>query len=592
MASSGSTGSARGATWTGGARRARLDGRCALWPTFASLAVLCSLVALGCDSCNEAARPPKPAVVDKEPVPEPAGLLAEAVVAAPGRTLTALRNATGSAGVFVPRSLGGLAANLFGLPLQVVEHFDEERAAVAAAALTEEGLRYGAAFRLRSTSMLIALSTKGADAMFTTDKDPSLPEAVFLVPTGRALRKPVFETVLVVLDEHLVVADSREGARRLGPYLTRTLAREPTASPAVDLRLELKKEALREPTHKLLSLARETLVAAPLPSHVRALLDLDGGFDRVGEVLGKLDGANVTVAVDSVGLVVEAELVAGAGAFDARPEVTPLGFATLADDVMVALSWAESKAARDRTTAGRAAALDAALGKLLGSSWTPENEQSVRAALEKLARGRGSTTTMGLRCTGIGLTGLAAGTVDDRAALDGAITALTALSLHEGLAAKLKEAEVTFSAGKTRILEVPDEVWRLRWKPAARPGAVAEEIDMLALIGEQRFLAAAGMETVDTLQLLHAPVAERSLAQKKPIVDALGRLEKKVGTALWLAVMLDPQGMHACRVGNPGGVFAAPVVLGIGPGGERAARAYVEVARPLLRVLADELSQR
>lgn len=544
-----------------------------------------------CDGCGSETRPRDAAVVAKAPVPEPAGVVAKLVTRSPGRLISELREAAGSSGLFLPRSVGGLVANLFGLPIEAAEHFDDNLPIVGAAMLGDEGVHFAFAFHVRDTARVMAASTKGGDAKFTSEKDTgpgALEEAFFLVPTGKSLRKPLVALTLGIVDDHLIAADSTEGVRKLAPYLARTLSREPAGAPA-DVVLELKHEALREPAKALFGALRRESKTLNVPDHVRALIDVDALLTSLEGSLADLEGGRVSLTLSDVGLVLSAD-VAG-GPFGTEPAAAPHELATLPDDVMVAGSWAESTASRAEAAKRQASALDASLGDLLGDAWTRDDGDVLTGALGRLAEGRGPLTRMGLRCTGTGLTGVAAGSVSQRKAMDDAIAALVGLRSHEAIAAKLAAAKVSFSAGKTRILEVPDEVWRMRLTPKAPPGEAAEEIDFLALVRDDGYFAAAGMETVDSVQLLHAPSHDRSLASKPPIADALRRLEEEVGKEPWLVLLLDPQAMHACVVGKPGGAFAAPIVLGLGPGSEKRARLRVEVARPLLSVIAKELGR-
>ena len=110
-------------------------------------------------------------------------------------------------------------------------------------------------------------------------------------------------------------------------------------------------------------------------------------------------------------------------------------------------------------------------------------------------------------------------------------------------------------------------------------------MDMLTSWSEQRFLVTAGLETVDTLQLLHQPDLARSWSQKETIRSAVVSLP----TQAWLAAVIDPQAAHACLLGKPGGSFAAPLTLAVGPSSGDHVIVRLAVARPLLRFLAKEL---
>ena len=49
-----------------------------------------------------------------------------------------------------------------------------------------------------------------------------------------------------------------------------------------------------------------------------------------------------------------------------------------------------------------------------------------------------------------------------------------------------------------------------------------------------------------------------------------------------------PQGIHDCQVGRPGGRFATPILLTVGPGGDKAAHIQGCFAREMVCVLVRE----
>lgn len=548
--------------------------------------VLCFVVGtmVSCDGCGDDPRPADAGTAHKPPVPAPEGLVAKLVVGNPGATITALREAMGGGTLLVPRSVGGLVANLFGLPLQAAEHFDDNLPVVGAAVVSDAGAHVALAFHVRTPSAVIAVSTKGADAKFTSEK---VGEAVVLVPTDKSIRKPRVGAVLGVVDNYFVASESRAGIAALGPYLARTLGQQKAGG--VDVAIDLEDRAMGEAAKALHGLLGSAAQKIDLPPQLGAVVDLEGGVSTLTDTLGRLGGGRVEITLDDTALTLRGDFARAPDAFETKAAARPAALLALPDDVIAAATWAESSARRSATAEERAKALRAALAKSLGEAFTAEDSARITKALDGLARGRGDVSTMALRCTGMGLTGLATGAVADKKALDEALEILVGFRKSEAVRTALAAKKIEVSAKKTRILEVPDDMWRVRLKPEpAEKGELVEEIDLLAMVRDDRFFAAAGMQTVATLQHLHAPSDERSLKKKKRIDSAIRRVEQVVGDAVWLAVMVDAQGANACAVGKPGGALAAPVLVAIGPKDERVA-AIIEVARPLLRVLAKSI---
>ncbi|RLB64771.1 MAG: hypothetical protein DRI90_03830 [Deltaproteobacteria bacterium] len=146
------------------------------------------------------------------------------------------------------------------------------------------------------------------------------------------------------------------------------------------------------------------------------------------------------------------------------------------------------------------------------------------------------------------------------------------------------------------MLRIPHDVWKVRLTPlnqgvgkasptAAGSPPAPRPIALTFGLSDRHFWAAAGLETVATLQHLYHPDRGRSLANKATLKGALARL----GEQAWVVVLLDPQGIHACLTGKPGGALATPVTFAAGPGKDNQVQLRLEVARPLLRVAVKEL---
>jgi hypothetical protein len=522
-----------------------------------------------CGSCGETAPPPDAGPSLPEPVPAPDGLVATARVPSPDKVLTALREASGRSAL-VPRSAGSLAVQWFGLPLQAAEHFDEDLPIVAAAATIEGKLGVAVAFHVRQSSRIVAVATQGNDNPFTAAQDGAS-GVLLLEPTGKSLRGAPIRVTLGLLDNHLVVGDSVEALRKLAPYLTRTLARE--SGDGLEVRFP-KGGGGGALLQKLL----DGVDASALPGYLRTLLDVDSALGEARALAKTVEEGRVTIAFADGGVAIDADLALAKDALAGLEEVAPKELLTLPDDTLGAVAWSESADSRAAGTATRAEAV----GKALGAPWAEADTRALATTFDDLARGRGAESTLAIRCTGVGLTGIARGEVSDGKRLGKALDAVLALRDHPAVKAKLAASSIALDARRMKILEIPEELWRLRLDPAKEG---ADEIDLLVRVTDAQFYAAAGLETVATMQHLAAPEAERSLGSHELMAAALGRLPERA----WLAAAVDPAAIKACRIGKPGGADPAPLVVALRRGADGHVLAQVLLARGLLPFVAKEL---
>jgi len=574
-------------------RRGGYRGMARWWSRLAVLALV--FLVLGTPGCDDGAGRGKGSASAraKPPVPPPQGLLAEVVVAAPDQVIAEARQAAGGPVLFLPRTVGGLVANLFGFPLRVVELVDERLPLVGAVAGGPPndgggpGDELAVAIHVKSAARFSTAATAGTDGSFTAKPDGEL---TWLNPKPEA-RAARLAAAVALLDSYLVVGSSEAAVRRLGPYLTRTLA--PRKPPPGGVHIELTPAAFGDALRQRLARWHQLLSALPLPDEVRAFVDLDGFTKTAGAFLGDLGKGSLTLTLDERALVLTATAsprnAAAAKRLAALPVVAPGVLLTLPDDTVTAAAWAETSAGR----VGRAKARGPALGALLGEEFSPEDRAAVATALASLAKGQGDELVVGLRCTGVGVTGFATGGVDDAEALSTGLESLVKLRKHPAVEAQLKARSLAVQAKKSRVLRVPHDVWKIRLKPAdkpkAEPGkdptAPPRSIGLVLGWSTDQLWAAAGLQAVETVQQLYEPDAERSLSSREALKGAVDRL----GAKAWLALLLDPQGMHACAAGKPGGALATPVALAAGLGTDGQVQLRLEVARPLLRVAVKEL---
>ena len=549
-----------------------------------AMLVVLALSAAGCDG-DGGGKAPQASPTVKPEVPAPPGLIAELTLTGPRELLADLREAAGGPALFLPRTVGGLLVNLFGLPLQATEIFDEQLPVLAASATVPGSPAappdWCVGVHVREAAALLTVLTGGRDARFSSTREG---DHVWLEakPGNREAR---LTATVGLLDNYLLSGPSRDALKRLGPYVARTLARR---SPAKQrgVSIDLREGAAGPELQRRLAMLRTLVSAMPLRPPWSAVLDVDATLGSLAELVAGLKSGHVEVTLDERAFEVDATLAMAAD----PPALAPSAAAdllTLPDDTLAALTWSQSAAGRDAGAAEQARTLSGLLAALPKAGLTEETQASLASGLGSLARGRGDRTTAAVRCTGVGITGMAVGDVASTEMLAQGVKEIAALAKHKAVKEALKGRGLELSGGKTRIVELPEDVWRWRLTPTAPSETEARlgVIDMLTSWNEQRFLVAAGLETIDTLQLLRAPDAARSWSQKDTIKSAVARLPPKV----WLAVVVDPQATHACLLGNPGGSFAAPLALGVGPGVGTQVTARLTVARPLLRFLAKEL---
>jgi hypothetical protein len=519
-----------------------------------------SAVSACASRCGDEPIPSGTASPPKSAVPAPAGLAAEIQIARPSALLGAVRGAAGGSALFLPRTVGGLTASVLGLPIQIAELVDEQLPIVGAVAIVEGRPQAAFAVHLSDAARLETFVAGGRDATFAAIRDG---DVTWLRPKGTG-RNAQFPVVLGLVDNYLVAGDDERAVRLLGPYLARTMAVR--AAPAADVLVTLTALAA-DPLRTRL----RALPTPALPAAVAAWLPADDLGATLADLLEGVGAGTLELRLGER-LEIDAHLDrAGAP----RPGLSPKSLLDLPGDVVAAIGWAEERDQRAAKSATRAPSIAALLGGV--------DNDVVADALSKVARGMGERLALGLRCTGVGLTGLARGEVADDGALAEGLASLAALRDHAAVQARLDAAGLSLTFKKRRLERVPFDVFRFRLdkKEKADDGSMSE-IDFLYGLDPSRFVAAAGKETLETTQRLASP-NEETLGKRVPVADALGRLPDPT----WLTAVVDAQGLHACTLGKPGG-YATPVVVGVGAA-ERGLRVRFEMPRVLLRTLADTL---
>jgi len=525
-----------------------------------------------------------------------------------------LRPTIGEPALLLSSNVSGLTAQMLGLPVRIVAEIDEHLPVVGAAAVAEETAEteLALAVHVKSGPRLVRHLTMGSEAWYEAEPQPG-GELVWLTLKPDAARRDALSpAVLAVLDSYLLVGSSRAGIERLGPYLTRTLARDgpdraraglsDSGGRAPELWIELGPAALGGPAEQLLDRTLGGAQERELPPLAKAFADLPSLESTFRHAVRDLSRVQIAARLDRGGVDLDLRATVEPEAFAARwstlPTMAPDALLDLPDDTVVAAAWAEPLARRKQgaQTSGES------LRDLLGKSGSETDGQALRTALLALAEGRGDHSAAGLRCTGVGLTGFVRGSVRDGDKLVQGLEGLAAFRNHPRVQAELQRRGLRLSWGRARVAELPSRARRLRLSPIASRTApkpptgpnpsgaplVHEPIDLLVWVTEDRFLAAGGLEAAETLLQLYRPEPAKTLRSRPAMPTALGQSPAKI----WLALLVDSRGLLACQMGRPGADAATPlaVLAGPEPAAEGQARLRIHAHTSALRILAELLA--
>jgi len=502
---------------------------------------------------------PSATAAPKPPVEAPTGLLMEMLLVNPERSWTRIHQGVPKVGELTPRSIGGLAVSLLGLPLGSVGDLDEKLP--AAAALRKEGdkLQFACAIHVRDPASFSARISHGEDAPFRTRRDA---DYRWLERTKAARSPQLGDTHLALHEHHLVIGNDEAAVRALAPYLTRTVAAgaQLEGAPTKGFAATITTEGLRWAETRL-----EQWGELLIPGQIGTPLDVLADPQSLREALryGFASAQEATVTAEliqgraRVTALLRARDKSALSELRAIPTIAPPRLLQLPDDTMVLLGWVEPKAQRRASASSRAQALT----KLL-----KVDDDNVAHLLGDIAAARGDVTVAGARCSGIGVTAYATGDVDDAGKLSEGLKALTALRKTSAATHYLAEHELKLTVKRTRVRNVPLPVTKLRLaskrdEPAASPVALVYGIE------GKRFWLTAGNEASDSFSSLYAPAAETSLEH----IEAWSRaLDVHGKQGLWLALLADAGGVLACLSGRPGGSKTLVTALTVGPANDGA----------------------
>lgn len=383
-------------------RRAQLAlGRCLLLGA-------CVLLS-GCEDEKPAQTQPSAlAAVDLTPIPAPKSLLADVFIATPESTWRDTRGLAGAGAALLPSSYPLLVTTLTGLPATAASSIDAELPVVGAlidVADAKPGLVL--AVHLRSGRELIASVTKGADARFDAKLDASS-QITELTPKSAGKSQPLG---LGVLGNYLLVSTQREPLVEGGPYVVRSLSKQP--APKEPVVVIASKEALAGPIASRIRTAwkkrRDELQELDLSARkarggrapdfgdpAAALLGIESAIDDLISILQGSEQAKLIVRPGAAHLEAELEVQPKASG-EAKKLIDELPVGKLAriqalprDTSLVMLSHSTSEG----RVAG-AVATEQAFSKILDKRLTEADQKRLMDVLTALAKGRGDQLLMG-----------------------------------------------------------------------------------------------------------------------------------------------------------------------------------------------------
>ncbi|MDI1446445.1 hypothetical protein [Polyangium sp. 6x1] len=540
--------------------------------------------------CKDEAPPPPQKVAPLEPIPAPAGLLADVFVPNPDDAWAKARAAIGGPALFLPSNAGNLAVTLLGLPLAASAEIDGNLPLVGALVERTGGGRPRAAMgvHVRDAGKVEALLVKGENARFQTRVDEKT-SITLLEPKDGGARS----LVIGLLGNYLLFAQETADLLDVGPYVARTL---PTAKmPKGDVSFELPREALGGPIEKGLRSSWESLRPRPRPGATAAgdkaptavPSPLNGLMDALLGILVELDHARITLDFDDraahlrlVGTPREGS--AGAANIAAMTVGDPRRLLELPADADIAIYMQDSAKSRATDAKKYADALAAAIGKDVPDA----DREALSAALVALAEGRGDSFTAGASLLSTGPAIYARSDIADEGKLDEALGNLLGLAKRKSFAAWLGQNEIDVTTGKTVLENLPGDIRRIRLtraegkddkgkkdakadkdrkdKPAAAPEGVPSTIDVLYTLGKEGLILAAGYDAKASFRAILDAPGKENLSGRAEAKTALAAIGDKTA----FVAFVDPLRLLNRRAGKPELGPSAPVVFALGKGGE------------------------
>lgn len=565
-----------------------------------ALLTLVAALAIGCEDDKGPNPAPTATVSVLTPVPAPDGLLGEIFMPAPEATWVKARGAVGGAMSLLPQTFGGLVTTLVGLPITSSTEVDGDIAVLGAIVDTpgQPQPRAAIGIHVKGGDRVLTQATKGDSPRFTARVDKAT-NITLLDPKGA--KGPV---ALGILGNYLLVAQDEESLLTIGPYVARTMPSS-TNLPKDDVTIDVPERALSGSIHTNLKTGWERVSGRERTSAIQPLVDVDAVMDSALAVIADL--ARARVSINLVGGAVRTRLAmtpkAGDGAASRMAREMAVGDAErlldLPADTLVALMWRDRSEARGAAATARAGAI----AGLVGKDIPEKDKEMLAAALAAAAEARGDWFVGGLSLGPTGPAGYGRGAVKDEEKLEKALKGLFAASKLPSVKSRLATAKLAVSSGKLVVEDVPGDVHRLKLSriedkptrnkkvgpppPGLSPGGeIPASIELLARLGKEQFLLAAGYDAREALKALIAAGERDNLRGVDSIKETVGSLGGEVAFAL----VVEPLRIVASRAGKPGAAESAPVMLAWGT--EKESKETIWARLDLANVAVRELVKR
>jgi len=520
------------------------------------------------------------------PVPAPSGLVMTGVAPRPEELWQKFRVAIGGPVFFVPKSLGGAAVALLGLPLAAGPEFDSDVPLVFAARIDEQGnLQFVSALHVKAGDRLVGQLTRGHAPPFSSKEDAESQVTLLIrdSPSGS------HTTALGVLGNYLLVGATQDDLRALGPYVARTLPAGPV--PSEDAVARIPEAALQGPLVEAIRARVDRVASLPMPMAGLAFESLAAELSRDAlSALGGMGSLEAKLVIDaraarfsltapikeeaSAARKLAAELSPG----DAR------ALRELPSHTLAALWVRQPREARLRNASDSTELIIRALGAEL----TEADRKEVQSALQKIAGARGDELAAGIGFGAFGPSAYARTDGNDEAALDEAMQRLLGLLELEPVRERLAKASLEAHAKPTIVERLPGDVHRLRFSRAKTPKdanvarglGLPEKVDVLMLRQGATLYVAAGLDAPEALRSLVLAKTEDNLGGVPSFDAAIADFQE--GTVA--SLMFDITGIvDRLRGKRPSG---APSVValsfGVEPKGRSSLWLRADVARPAI----------
>jgi hypothetical protein len=148
-------------------------------------------------------------------------------------------------------------------------------------------------------------------------------------------------------------------------------------------------------------------------------------------------------------------------------------------------------------------------------SFTSETTDVLDGALERIAKASEPAEQLGVRCTGVGLTGYLRGQTKAPRTLQASLLAINQRLVREPAVRRwLKQRQLLIAAKRKKVRGVTGDVWRLRLAP--RPEARdrhRDPIDTLMHVRKASYFITTGRQPSETLRMLVLAAAQEDHAK-------------------------------------------------------------------------------